>query len=144
MTSNVQRMIIDNEGFVGIGVANPANPIELASGAKVTAGGVWTNASSRENKQEIQGLTTEEALAALSALEPVQFSYRTEPSEHHVGFIAEDVPDLVASTDRKTLSPMDIVAVLTKVVQKQQEEIRLQQTRIEELSARIIDLEKKP
>jgi hypothetical protein len=34
-----------------------------------------------------------------------------------VGFIAEDVPELVATKDRKGLSPMDIVAVLTKVVQ---------------------------
>ena len=37
-----------------------------------------------------------------------------------VGFIAEDVPDLVATKDRKSLSPMDLTAVLTKVVQGQQ------------------------
>ena len=37
-----------------------------------------------------------------------------------MGFIAEDVPDLVATKDRKGLSPMDIVAVLTKVLQEQQ------------------------
>ncbi len=40
-----------------------------------------------------------------------------------MGFIAEDVPELVATKDRKGLSPMDIVAVLTKVVQRQQKEI---------------------
>lgn len=39
-----------------------------------------------------------------------------------MGFIAEDVPDLVATPNRKSLSPMDIVAVLTKVVQEQQNE----------------------
>ena len=37
----------------------------------------------------------------------------------HVGFIAEDVPELVATADRKGMSPMDVVAVLTKVVQEQ-------------------------
>jgi len=39
-----------------------------------------------------------------------------------VGFATQtwDVPDLVATSDRKGLSPMDIVAVLTKVVQEQQ------------------------
>jgi hypothetical protein len=41
-----------------------------------------------------------------------------DKDEKHVGFIAEDVPELVAMKDRKSLSPMDIVAVLTKVVQE--------------------------
>ena len=41
-----------------------------------------------------------------------------QPTEKRVGFIAEEVPDLVATKDRKGLSPMDIVAVLTKVVQE--------------------------
>ncbi len=42
-----------------------------------------------------------------------------------VGFIAEDVPELVADVTRQRLSVMDIVGVLTKVVQSQQ--IQLQQ-----------------
>lgn len=40
-----------------------------------------------------------------------------------VGFIAEDVPDIVATNTRKSLSPMDIVGVLTKVVQEQRKAI---------------------
>ena len=51
--------------------------------------------------------------AALAQLEPVQFNYRSDDSETYVGFIAEDVPELVANKDRSSLSPMDIVAVLT-------------------------------
>ena len=35
-----------------------------------------------------------------------------------MGFIAEEVPDRVATKDRKGLSPMNIVAVSTKVVQE--------------------------
>jgi hypothetical protein len=46
-----------------------------------------------------------------------------DSQDKHVGFIAEDVPDLVATPDRKALSPMDIVALLTKVVQEQQKTI---------------------
>jgi hypothetical protein len=41
--------------------------------------------------------------------------------ELHLGFIPEDVPELVASSDRKGMSPMDVVAVLTRVVKEQQE-----------------------
>jgi len=33
------------------------------------------------------------------------------------------VPDLVAMNDRKGLNPMDMVAMLTKVVQEQQKDI---------------------
>jgi len=86
-------------------------------------GGVWTNSSSREKKENIVTLTPEEALAALADLEPVRFNYKQDGSEEYVGFIAEDVPGLVASSDRTSLSTMDIVAVLTRVVQEQQQQI---------------------
>ena len=56
-------------------------------------------------------------------MKPVTFIYKDIPGYNHVGFIAEDVPNLVATPDRKSLSAMDIVAVLTKVVQEQQKEI---------------------
>lgn len=146
MTNNIQRMIINNVGFIGIGPSgNPTKPIEhLQSGASLSAGGAWLDASSRDVKQDIAGLETEEAFKTLRGLTPVKFAYKVNPAERHVGFIAEDVPNLVATPDRKTLSPMDIVAVLTKVIQSQQEEIRQQQARIEELSTRILSLEEKP
>ena len=122
-------------GNVGFGVA-AQHPLDMANGAYVTVGGVWTDASSREYKQEIKVLTRDEALDALTDLQPVKFSYRVDPKEKHVGFIAEDVPELVASSDRKGMSSMDVVAVLTKVVQEQQKTIA-------ELSRKVAELTKK-
>ncbi|RLA36707.1 MAG: hypothetical protein DRR15_04210, partial [Gammaproteobacteria bacterium] len=127
---SIDRITIDREGNVGIGVARPAHPMEMMSGAHVSAGGVWTNSSSRAKKENIAELTPEEALQALALLQPVQFNYKSDQRETYVGFIAEDVPDLVATSDRTGLSAMDIVAVLTKVVQAQQQQI-------EELEARL-------
>jgi hypothetical protein len=136
-TPFVQAMTIDNSGNIGIGgVATPTNPLQSANGAFLSAGGTWTNASSRALKQDICDLDSQEAMQALKNLEPVKFAYKVDPSEHHVGFIAEDVPDLVSTKDRKSLSPMDIVAVLTKVVQQQQ-------STIDELKARLEQIEKK-
>lgn len=127
---SVDRMTIDREGRLGIGVSRPAHPMHMASGAHVTAGGVWTNSSARAKKENISELTVEDALTALAQLQPVRFNYKSDAQESYVGFIAEDVPDLVATGDRQGLSSMDIVAVLTKVIQEQQQ-------RIDDLEARL-------
>ena len=65
------------------------------------------------------------------ALKSVKFNYKAEENEGYVGFIAEEVPELVAMSDRKGLAPMDIVAVLVKVVQDQQETIEDLEEKIE-------------
>lgn len=121
-----------NGGKVGIGTTSPTHPLEMASGAHVTAGGVWTDASSREFKENISDLTSQEALQTVSELRPMKYTYKADLSKDlHLGFIAEDVPDLVATADRRSLSPMDIVAVLTKVVQEQQKTITKMQSEID-------------
>jgi hypothetical protein len=119
-------------GNLGVGVAAPAYPLQMASGAYVSAGGVWTNASSRALKTGIADLSTGAALQTFEQLKPVTFEYTASPGETHVGFIAEDVPDLVATRDRKSLAAMDIVAVLTKVAQEQQRTTQEQQRTIQE------------
>jgi hypothetical protein len=120
------RITIKGNGYVGIGTQSPAYLLQMAGGA-YTNGTNWYNASSREYKDNIKGLKVEDAFETLQGLNPVTFSYKASPEENHVGFIAEDVPDLISTKDRKGLSPMDIVAVLTKVVQEQQRVIQDQQ-----------------
>jgi hypothetical protein len=134
----VDRLVINASGQIGFGGAlNPTNPLEHGSGARLTAAGVWTNASSRALKMNIRGITALEALRTLPALKPVKFEYKAEPGETYAGFIAEDVPDLVAQSDRRTLSPMDIVAVLTKVVQEQQKTINTLKAKMSRLEKRV-------
>ncbi len=128
-SSNVMTF---KSGNVGINMTAPTNPLEMASGAYVSSGGTWTNASSREYKKDIAPLETDTAMDTLKNLQPVTFKYKRD-NEPHVGFIAEDVPDLVATKDRKGLSSMDIVAVLTKVVQEQQAQIDALKTEVEQL-----------
>jgi hypothetical protein len=142
-TGNTQRVIIDNEGFIGLGATiNPTSPIHhQATGAILSAAGAWQNGSSREIKQDIETLGSDEARATLVALAPIKYASKLVPAERHVGFVAEDVPDLVASPDRKTLSPMDIVAVLTRVMQDQQKTVEAQEKLIAELAAKIAALE---
>jgi hypothetical protein len=84
--------------------------------------------------ENVRYLTVNDAFSVLEGLNPVRYSYKAAEGESHVGFIAEAVPDLVATKDRKSLSPMDIVAVLTKVVQEQQKTISELKAEVAELT----------
>lgn len=87
--------------------------------------------SVHQDKKNIVELSTEEALAALANLEPVTFNYKQEDQQRYVGFVAENVPDLVASSESDGLKPLEIVAVLTRVVQLQQQKISELESRLE-------------
>ena len=110
--------------------------LALGNGASCNSSGQWLDASSRDYKENIQEITSIEAMKTLKGLQPVKYNFKKDPSKDlTVGFIAEDVPDLVATKGKKALSPLEIVAVLTKVVQEQQ-------TLVAKLTERINELEK--
>jgi hypothetical protein len=114
-------LVIDSNGNVGLGERNPTHKLHVVGNALIT--GNLELSSSRELKDNIESLDTDEALRTMAALRPVTFQYKAEPEEKAVGFIAEEVPDLVATNGRKSVSPMDVLAVMTKVVQEQQKTI---------------------
>ena len=117
-------IFIDPNGKIGFGTNTPTNPIEHASGARLSTAFQWVDGSSREIKKDITQLEHAEAFSAFMAFNPVKYRCKMDMEGKQVlGFIAEDVPELVATKDRKGLSPMNIVAVLTKVVQGQQKKI---------------------
>jgi len=98
-----------------------------SGGGAYTSGGAWIEASSRDYKENIIELGQSESIQALETLNPVRYNYKNKKDEEFLGFIAEDVPDLVAMNGRRGMRAMDIVAVLTKVVQDQQKKIREQE-----------------
>ena len=128
-----QSFVLNGNGWLGLGLGSPTAPIHSVNGAKLSLGGVWQNASSRELKENIEVLDSDAALAAFKSLEPVTFNYKVDSGETYIGFIAEDVPEIVASSDRETLSSMDIIALLTRVVQDQQVTIEEKALRVDGL-----------
>jgi hypothetical protein len=135
------RLHIDYSGNFGINTAAVAGvPIQTKSGAILSAGGAWLNSSSRERKENIHTLSGAQAMQALAELTPVTYNYKVDKAEKHVGFIAEDVPELVATKDRKSLSALDIVAVLTKAVQEQQQQLAAKSAQLEQQQQAMTDL----
>lgn len=109
---------------------------DLKATGNVYANGILLT-SSRELKENIAELSGKEAVEALKNLNPVKFNFKADSDKNrHIGFIAEDVPELVATSDRKTLSPMDIVAVLTQALKEQQNTISALAEKVKLLEAK--------
>jgi len=127
---------------VGIANANPSHLLDVGTSGAYCDGGVWVNGSSSIFKTEVKPLTAKDALDAFKQLQPVRYRYKSNPEEEYLGFIAEDVPDIVATNDRKGMAAMDVVAVLTKTVQELSAQVESMQRDIERLKAENEDMKK--
>jgi hypothetical protein len=141
VANNSAKMTIDTTGYVGIGTTSPTHLVHLSGGA-YSDGSTWQPSCSRSLKENITTLTLDEAVKTLDGLNPVKFNYKINKDEDYIGFIAEDVPELVATKERKSINTMDVVAVLTKVLQDQQKAIRDQQKILQEQQETISGLKK--
>ena len=107
--------------------------------------------SSQTLKENISVLSEDEASVLLGQLDPVKYSYRQdETRQTHVGFIAEAVTYVVASAIHRGISPLDITAILTKLVQDHHQELNMMKTIIEQqqqtiqtLTAKVEQLERR-
>ena len=123
---------------VTVGIRTSSTNFPLQVGNATCDGEAWIDSSSRELKENIAELNREEAFETLRQMTPVTYSYKSDAShETNVGFIAEDVPELVATQDRKGMVSMEVVAVLTKVVQEQQEMITKLNAEVQSLKDRM-------
>lgn len=120
------------------GSANPNLTVDASGDARLFVEGSaifsknFEIASSRGFKEEIREVSGEEARHTLRDLEAVEYRYKGDP-EVQLGFIAEDVPALVATDSKRSLSPMDVVAILSTVVQEREAKIRERERQIKEM-----------
>lgn len=143
--------IVKNNGYIGINRAVPSISTYAmqvgtlgstsGNGAYLDSGGHWMSTCSRKAKQNIQPLTSQAAQETLDKLNPVTFNYNVSP-QTNAGFIAEDVPEIVALKGRQALNAMDIIAILTKAAQDQEAEIKNQTEEINEIQKTIAKLKK--
>jgi hypothetical protein len=132
--------MIASSGNVGIGTDTPAYDLEVVG--SIYASGAIIPGSSRDLKEQIEDLEIEEAMETFHQLNPVTFRYKDDGQKDlNVGFIAEDVPDLVSVPGRKGISSMDIVAILTKVLQEKDREIEKQYLEMKFLKADLVKMQ---
>ena len=140
---NGDILIVKNNGYVGIGQPTPTYPLHFgaqANFAYLTVGGVFTTPSSRKYKDNIKPLNSQEAIDTALQLRPVTYNYKVDKNERHVGFIAEDVPDLVAAQGRKSIDPMNVTAVLTAVLKQQKNDIAQQGKSLDQMEIELQNL----
>ena len=122
-SSSTEGLLVDASGNLQVGDGG-GSPLFVLGNIACT--GAVYEGSSRSLKKNISPINTADALTVLNGLKAIKYTYRDDPAQElQLGFIAEDVPDLVSVQGRRGLRAMDIIAILTSVVQQQQKEIEL-------------------
>ncbi|NPA34278.1 MAG: hypothetical protein GXO48_05045 [Chlorobi bacterium] len=104
------------------------NRIVMNNGAYLSAGGVWTNASSRQFKENIEPLNPDSILKKFMLIPVYSWTYRNT-NERHIGPMAEDFNHyfLVGNPDdslhNKSLAALDIAGVTMAVTQQLYQQI---------------------
>ncbi len=145
-SEGTETVTVYTSGKVGIGTdTEPAEGVKLevngeVKASNITASGV-AQTSSREYKENIEELQLKTAVELLKKLNPVTFDYKNNyVKRHNIGFIAEEVPEIFTTSDSKAISIMDIVAVLTAVVKKQQTETAAMKKQLNTLQKQVAEL----
>ena len=127
LTLSTQSGFLFENGNVGIGNTSPSALLEVGTGGAICNGTTWSDGSSREFKKNIEGLSEEDIAHLFDALEEVdlvKFQYKGESdaSTPRVGMIAEEMPDILASEDRKRLELGRHIGFLMAVVKTMHEQ----------------------
>jgi hypothetical protein len=111
---------------LGVGVANPDHSIHVHGGAYCN-GTNWIDGSSRRLKYDIRSLTADDyarVLAILDKTSIVRFRYKSDPNgERHIGLIAEDAPEELATPNRDGVNTADAIGFLLAALKAQNAEI---------------------
>lgn len=106
-----------------------ANPIEHSSGAHLTPGGTWTNASDENLKENFQTVDGAELLEKINQLPITQWNYKAEPDAvTHIGPTAQDFKEAfgVGGSDKaiSTIDPSGIALAAIKELNRQNRDLK--------------------
>ncbi len=134
-------------GKLGIGVLVPTHPLQLISGAHVTAGGTWTNASDKDLKENFEEVNGENLLEKIESLDISEWNYKNEADDiKHIGPTAQDFYKAfgVGGDDKSisTVDPSGIALAAIKELYKKSKEVDELKKQLEELTKAVEKLAK--
>ena len=133
--------------LVGVNAPGAGLPlISTASGASLTQGGTWANASSRALKTDFLAVDPEAVLATLADIPVTRWRYRAEADDvWHLGPVSQDfhaafglgaTDEAIGTVDADGVALVSIQALHART-EAQADEIAAQATRIEALTDRL-------
>jgi hypothetical protein len=143
-TGKVGRMYVrdnDNAFFMSV-TPTGANFLETtANGAKLTAGGSWTNGSSRLFKEGFAALDVGDVLSKVLSLPITRWTYRDSSEGTHIGPMAEDFHAAFSlGEDDQHIATVDADGVALAAIQGLNEKLEAENA---ELKARLAAIEAK-
>lgn len=120
----IDYFFFKQDGKFGIGEDSPTHPLQMGSGAHVTAAGIWTDASDRSKKYNIENLNY--GLEEVLMLQPKSYKYKVDDSAS-IGFIAQELelilPELVSGEEgSKGIAYGQITAILVNAIKELKQE----------------------
>lgn len=159
-TSNItstgsNEFIVRANGGIWFGNnSSPSTPssrlINTSTGAYLSTGGTWTNASDRNLKEGFQPVNDAEILEKVAELPITTWNYREEdPSVTHIGPVAQDFHAAFGlGNDDRSISTVDangVALIAIQALYKENQELKTQlqdqQEHLESLEARLEALE---
>ena len=137
-SANAQVISINKTGQVGLGIV-PFFPLHMSSGAHVSTGGTWTNASSRALKENFEPVDRRAILGRLMEMPVSRWNYKVEGETiEHIGPMAEDFAAAFDTGEGDTaIATVDADGVAIASIQALYEIIQEKDDQIKDLNARL-------
>ncbi len=151
----INQFIVRASGGIWLGITStPSFPagrfLNTSTGAYLSSGGTWTNASDRALKENFAPVDSKDILVRLSKVPILSWNYKAEDtSVRHVGPVAQDFyaafgvggDDMHISTVDADGVALAAIQGLYQLVQEKDAQIAAQQAQIDDLKARLAALE---
>lgn len=123
---------------LGLGVLTPAFPIEHSSGARLTASGVWTNASDRNLKENITPVDPSDVLARVVSMPVSVWNYKVDAEAKHIGPMAQDFKQAFGLGDSdKVIGTVDADGVALAAIQGLNKKLEAKDAEIDALKTQM-------
>ncbi|MCB2155600.1 hypothetical protein KQI84_12000 [bacterium] len=141
-------VMLPQDNYVGINTISPSYPIHVGTdttngnGAHVTAGGIWTNGSSREWKTNFQTLDPAEILDRLSKVPILSWEFDKASDGTHIGPTAEDFYAAFGlGNDKQYIATTDADGVALAAIQGLNQKLEDRDAEIDRLNEKLERLE---